>query len=186
MMKKTIKNRSIFNKAIAGSFLLSAILISIGTFFGASSAFAHEQKVSITQIFFNPVSGNIEIAHRLYLHDAEHAVQEVWGSADLISDPEDLKKLALYVRSNFILGAGKKIFSLTPIGTEIDGNYVWVYDEVKIPKKRIKALHIENYILRDVWREQSNLVNVEIGDFRKSEFFAGKDKVKKIMLKHNK
>jgi len=143
---------------------------------------AHEQKVAITQILFNQNSGNIEISHRINLHDAEHAVQDFWGIADLLSNKEDLDKLALYVRGNFFLSSNAKKLSLTPVGVEVDGNYVWVYDEVKIPKKRIKILTIENYILRDVWKEQSNLVNVELGKFRKSAFFAQDDKAKDIVI----
>ena len=147
------------------------------------SALAHQQKLAITHILFNPQSGNIEISHRLYFHDAEHAVQEEWGSADLTANDEDMKKLALYVRSNFIMSGNGKPLLTKPVGTEIDGPYVWIYDEIEIPKKRLKTLTLENYILRDVWQDQANLVNVEIGNFTQSAFFAGKDQAKIIEIK---
>lgn len=141
---------------------------------------AHEQKVAISQILFNPNTGNIEIAHRLYLHDAEHAVQDQWGKADLLSEREDLDKLALYVRGNFFLSLNGKRVEPKSVGVEVDDIYVWVYDELAIPKRKVKTLTIDNTILRDVWREQANLVNVEIGSFRKSAFFAGDDSDKVI------
>ncbi len=147
---------------------------------------AHEQKTSITEILFNPNTGNVEVSHRLNLHDAEHAVQDIWGEADLISQTEHLDRLALYVRGNFFMAAHGKPLALKPVGAEIDGPYVWVYDEITIPKKRIRILTVENYILRDVWKEQANLVNLEIGEFRSSVFFAGKDEAKDIKLKKKK
>lgn len=176
MKRKTIKN-------LFSSFVAAALLIAAATPLPFSAvATAHEQKTAITQILFNTNSGNIEIAHRVNLHDAEHAVQDFWGEADLYSSPEDLDRLALYVRGNFFITLRGKVLELSPVGSEIDGTYVWVYDEVEIPRKRIKELTIENYILRDVWRDQANLVNLEIGDFRSSEFFSGEDEQKTIIL----
>ncbi len=159
------------------------LLFCTGLFAGLLPAHSHEQKTAITKILFNDKTGNIEVSHRLNVHDAEHAVQNFWGTADLISDPEDMDNLALYVRSNFILRAGKKILEPNPVGHEIDGPYVWIYDELEIPKKRMKSLTIENYILRDVWEAQSNLVNIELGKFRASENFTGDDTAKLIELK---
>ncbi|MEL6111752.1 MAG: DUF6702 family protein [Pseudomonadota bacterium] len=148
----------------------------------ATHAVAHEQKVAITEVLFNANSGNIEIAHRLYLHDAEHAVQEQWGKADLMSDPEDLDKLALYTRGNFFLWLDGELATPTPVGVEVDGPYVWVYDELPIPVAMISTVTIDNTILRDVWRAQANLVNLQIGTVRKSAFFAGDDEKKDITL----
>ncbi len=147
-----------------------------------SPAKAHEQKVAITQILFNPNTGNIEIAHRLNLHDAEHAVQEGWGEADLTSDPENLERLTHYVRGNFFLYDGERLLESKKVGAEIDGIYVWIYDELPIPKKRIKVLTVDNTILRDVWPDQSNLVNLELGNFRESVFFSGDDREKQIII----
>ncbi len=181
--RRSLKSTSagIFNRG-AGFLLMCVLMLSIWGG-GPLSALAHQQKVAISQILFNPQSGNIEVTHRLYFHDAEHAVQEEWGSADLTANDEDMEKLALYVRSNFIFSLEGEPLALKPVGVEIDGPYVWIYDEIEIPKKRIKAITIENYILRDVWESQANLVNLEVGKFRESAFFTGEDKAKTIELK---
>lgn len=181
IIKARNANRTLRDRRAVLSGLLLAGTLTLGLQLSLP-AHAHEQKVAISQILFNPNSGNIEIAHRLYLHDAEHAVQDQWGKADLVSDPDDLDKLALYVRGNFFLSLNDMLIEPTPVGVEVDDIYVWVYDEFPIPKKNVKTLTIDNTILRDVWREQANLVNVEVGSFRKSAFFSGEDKDKMIEI----
>ena len=172
--------RPIIVAITAVSALLAAFWLSLAL---SPDATAHEQRVAVTEILFNSNTGNIEVAHRINLHDAEHAVQDQWGIADLLSDPEDLKKLAIYTRSNFFLWNGEKQLKLSPVGVEVDDIYVWVYDEAPIPKKRVRNLSVENYILRDVWPDQANLVNLEIGKFRKSMFFSKNDEKKRIEIK---
>ena len=41
---------------------------------------AHEMKSAITKVLFNQRTGNIEVMHRFYVHDAEHAVKSCWIS----------------------------------------------------------------------------------------------------------
>ncbi|MEO0613481.1 MAG: DUF6702 family protein [Pseudomonadota bacterium] len=173
-------NRVMLAALVAVTTASAVLLVAIGSL---PVAHAHEQKVAITEILFNANSGNVEIAHRLYLHDAEHAVQDQWGKADLMSDPEDLQNLALYTRGNFVLWLDGQQVTPTPVGVEVDGPYIWVYDELPIPENKIRTITIDNTILRDVWQSQANLVNVEIGRFRKSAFFADDDEKKEIMLK---
>ncbi|MEM1194071.1 MAG: DUF6702 family protein [Pseudomonadota bacterium] len=172
-------NRVMLAALVAVTTASPVLLVAIGSL---PVAHAHEQKVAITEILFNANSGNVEIAHRLYLHDAEHAVQDQWGKADLMSDPEDLQNLALYTRGNFFLWLDGQQVTPAPVGVEVDGPYVWVYDELPIPENKIRTITIDNTILRDVWEAQANLVNVEIGRFRKSAFFAGDDEKKEIVL----
>lgn len=49
----------------------------IGTVSQAGAVWAHPQKVAITDVFFNPRSGLIEIAHRFSLHDADAALDQL-------------------------------------------------------------------------------------------------------------
>ncbi|MDG1816469.1 MAG: hypothetical protein P8H22_10245, partial [Glaciecola sp.] len=39
------------------------------------SVSAHQQKSGLTTVLFNPRTNNIEVMHRVYMHDAEHAVK---------------------------------------------------------------------------------------------------------------
>ena len=40
-----------------------------------TSALAHQQRAAITKVLFNKNTGNLEVMHRFFLHDTEHAVQ---------------------------------------------------------------------------------------------------------------
>ena len=57
------------------------LLVSLVAMSMASRSLAHEQKVALTDIFYNERTGNLEIAHRISLHDAENALHEVSDSS---------------------------------------------------------------------------------------------------------
>ena len=46
------------------------------------------------------------------------------------------------------------------MGEEIDGQYLWVYQETVLAAD-VRAISVVSLALRDVWPEQENLVNVE-------------------------
>ena len=52
------------------------------------------------------------------------------------------------------------MLSLSYVGEEVDGQFLWVYQEIPA-QEGITAFTIENLALRDVWSDQSNLVNIE-------------------------
>ena len=53
---------------------MQAGLYALLFFVACGQAVAHQQKIAITTVLFNPRTENIEIMHRFNLHDAEHAV----------------------------------------------------------------------------------------------------------------
>lgn len=141
---------------------------------GMVFAHAHQQRVALTSVLFNSRTGNIEVAHRLFVHDAEHAAKEIWGERpDLLDSAADQERFADYVRERFeIKDSDGRLLSLTPVGQEADGAFLWVYHETPIIDG-LKEIVISNQILRDVWDDQANLVNVERGSFRGSLLFHG-------------
>jgi len=140
----------------------------------AVTSSAHQQKEAITRILFNPRTANIEVMHRFLLHDAEHAVKELLSAdADILGSETTRQEFADYVYARFSISDqdGHPI-RLTPVGNEIEGRFIWVYQEVAIPKT-LTALHITHDALRDLWPEQKNLVNVERDGQLKSAYFSG-------------
>ncbi len=130
---------------------------------------AHQQKTAVTRLLFNESSGNLEVMHRLFLHDAEHAASVVFGEKqDLIESAASRALFGSYVVNRFAMqateadGSSQEI-SLQYIGEEIDGQFLWVYQEAVGFAESTTAQQLEliNSILRDVWPEQSNLVNLE-------------------------
>jgi len=134
---------------------------------------AHQQKEAITRILFNPRTANIEVMHRFLLHDAEHAVKQILDAeADILHSESTRQSFANYVYAHFSISDpdGHPI-RLTPVGYEIEGRFIWVYEEAPIPDT-LTALRITHDALRDLWPEQKNLVNVERDGQLKSVHFS--------------
>jgi hypothetical protein len=146
------------------------------------AAHAHQQKAAVTRVLFNERSGNIEVMHRFRLHDAEHAVREIFGGdADMLSVPRTRDRFAAYVADRFELGAGGEALALDLLGSEIDGQHLWVYQETPIPAT-IGTLTMRHDALRDLWPAQSNLVNVQRGGEVRSLRFEGGAGVLELVL----
>lgn len=129
------------------------------------STSAHQQKLSYTSISHNSHTNSIEIMHRFLLHDAEHAVKKLFNkNADVIADATTRKQFATYVENKFHL----KLFPTTSetlqmIGSEIDGSYLWIYQEMTMPET-IREVAIGYSALREIWSDQINRVNIELNE----------------------
>jgi hypothetical protein len=136
---------------------------------------AHQQKEAITRVLFNARTGNIEVMHRFLLHDAEHAVKTfVDHGPDLIDSKPDRQLFANYVHERFSMSdQDGHPLALSPVGHEIEGRFIWVYEEAPIPEA-VTALRIRHDALRDIWPDQVNLVNVErAGSLKTASFSNG-------------
>lgn len=144
---------------------LALLLTPVITFLMTTLSFAHKQKVALTDILYNERTGNLEIAHRISLHDAEHALHEVTDSrADLTKSPEAQAAFAKYVAQRFELSSKDNTkLKLTLVGQEIERGYLWVYQETKIPKSTAPSFFIANTFLQDVIKNQVNTVNIRKG-----------------------
>jgi len=60
--------------------------------------------MAITTVLFNPPTKNLEVTHRFDLHDAEHAVKEIFsGDADIMNSEETQADFAQYVVNRFAI-----------------------------------------------------------------------------------
>ena len=127
---------------------------------GAPS-FAHQIKSAITSVLFNPNSQNLEVMHRFYLHDAEHAVHHVFGKdADIISSEATQSEFAEYVMERFSIQNEGEAVNLSAVGHEVEGKFFWVYQETPL-LENVKQLTFTHNALRDIWSGQINTLNVE-------------------------
>ncbi|MGO2333246.1 MAG: DUF6702 family protein [Pseudoalteromonas nigrifaciens] len=137
------------------------LLIIVGLLIAAPSM-AHQLKSSVTTVLFNKRTNNIELMHRFYLHDTEHAVAHLFkGKVDIISNKIDQQRFAKYVESHVALQTlNGEPLPLNFVGAQVDGKFFWVYQEAPIPVK-IAGIKMSNGALRDLWPSQVNMVNVE-------------------------
>ena len=67
------------------------------------------------------------------------------------------------------------------MGEEVDGQFLWVYQEIPAADD-IVSMTIVSMALRDVWTDQSNLVNIERNDQIYSLTFDGSAEVLSVEL----
>ena len=141
-----------------GGILLGLLVISTGE--------AHQQKNAVTRILFNESTGKIEVMHRFFIHDAEHAAGLIFGERQMLAESRESRELfSSYVINRFSIEASfregnSEVLGLSYVGEEVDGQFLWVYQEIPA-QGDITAFTIVNLTLRDVWSDQSNLVNIE-------------------------
>lgn len=158
------------------SFFLSVFVLLVASIGNTSAVLAHQQKAAETTVLFNKNSGQLEVMHRFYLHDTEHAVQKLFDkNADILKLEKTKKQFAEYVAKQFLLHTlTDHKLPLTDIGYEVDGKFFWVYQETRIPEN-LRGVKLYNGALRDLWPTQINMVNIE-----------GKGKVKTLYFSENK
>lgn len=137
------------------------LLICLVALFTAAPLQAHQQKAAFTQVLLNERSGLLEISHRFLLHDAEHAVKQLFDNrADIIANPATQQRFADYVVSRFaIVDDVGEALAMSFVGVEIDRSFIWVYQQSSPPKTQ--RLTITHKALLDLWPGQENMVNVE-------------------------
>ena len=128
----------------------------------STNALAHQQQETYTNVSFNQRSAMLEVQHRFYLHDAEHAAKRLLDkNSDLMSDPVSREAFAYYAIAKFALqDETKQALPLNYVGTELDGKYLWVYQETPITDK-MQDLWIKMSSLQEIWPLQINHINLE-------------------------
>jgi hypothetical protein len=143
--------------------LLLPVLLAVLAATGPAGA--HEIRIALTTVEPNPRSGLVEVMHRFWVHDAEHATQLLGGmTGDIVDDVALQRLFSRYVAQRFTLAdADREPLALELVGAEVDGDFLWVYEQM--PIDRFDAIRaVAHSSLQDVWTDQVNQVNVRRGD----------------------
>lgn len=123
------------------------------------SAQAHRLEAALSVVEVNPSSGILEITHRLYAHDLEHALDLGPIGAGYFETPEGREAIRLYSLRQFQIGDEKgRPLPLTFIGAELSGDLLYVYFEAG--RYRGKRLTLDSNLLQDFTAAQVNQINV--------------------------
>ena len=145
----------------------SGQLVMLVLVLAATAASAHRMPGSLSTIKANPNTGGVEVIHRLHNHDAEIGIITILNDRSFsLEQLLGRAQLALYVEERFLLAAvdngsiGAPL-ELELIGAELDGEFVLVYQELngELPNE----IAVRDDILRDVFPDQVNHVNIAIG-----------------------
>ncbi len=147
----------------------------------APAAFAHRSQSVLTIIGWNATTSKLEVTHRMHAHDAEVGLSKSTGETAApqldISQVRNQAKLMLYIEKHFSLQGPAGKIVLAPLGAELESEAILVYQEAKLPGPPAELM-IDNQILRDVFDQQTNLVNVKLADRTRTLIFTGKDGAK--------
>lgn len=137
-----------------------------------SMAFIHKFYVSNTQVHWNAQSQSLEITIRIFTDDLEKALSPhspiYLGQQNEKQEAQTL--LEAYLKKNFVLIIDTHAAPLSLLGREVENDLTYCYLEMPFDG-RFARMEIVNTLLIETYREQKNLVDVEIGDWHQSDFF---------------
>jgi hypothetical protein len=145
----------------------------------APPASAHRSQSVLTTINWNSATATLEVMHRIHAHDAEVGLMQATGSTENvdITVTRNQAQLMLYVEKHFSLKGPAGPIVLSPLGAEFQSEAIVLYREAKL-KGPPAELAIDDQILRDVFDQQTNLVNVKLDKRTRTLIFSGRDGVK--------
>ncbi len=144
-------------------------LLLLGSFAPRPTPAAHPFHTSTAEVEFNPASGRLEVALKVYSADLETALRRMDRSkVDLDNESVRDRLLKKYIASRFRIEdatpghppsppTGHRTDSFHYVGSEIQGGDIWVYFELVAPA-RGQRFTLRNTVLTDVQPEQMNAV----------------------------
>ena len=106
----------------------------------APEALAHRAQTVLTTVMWNAASSMLEVTHRIHAHDAELTLAATTGAQAVdITQVQNQAQLMLYIEKQFTLTDGAKTIELQPLGAEMEGEAILIYQECKLaapPKGR--------------------------------------------------
>lgn len=147
----------------------------------APAAYAHRSHTVLSTIEWNEQARSLDVTHRLHGHDAEIALAKanLMSPGDDLTQPRTQARLALYVDQRFRLSGSLGPIDLEILAAEMDGAEILLYQTARL-EAGPDMITIDNRLLRDAFDDQTNLVNVRLGEGVRTVMFAGSDGAKTV------
>ena len=152
-----------------------------------SSAFTyHKFYVGVFQIDYFKEKKAVQITTRLFIDDLEkvlykkHKKHFYLTTKDEVTDANSF--ISKYLEDNLKIKINNKIQSFQFLTKEQEDNIVICYLKINF-KDNIKNLEITNTILSDVFKEQQNLVHLNINGNKKTILFTNTETNQKLKYK---
>lgn len=149
--------------------------------FNPLTANAHKINSAMSIIDIDDDGQSIEITHKIYAHDLEHALDLGSVGLEFFHTKKGLKLVRDYINSRFILNDGISKNNIKFIGCEIAGDILFVYYEATLQKGQI--WEIDSNILQDVADGQTNYVNIHFKNQVQTLIFDNAQGIAKIEIK---
>ena len=140
---------------LARSRILAAVLACAG----AVSAQAHNFHVGLTEISFNPNTGNTEVVHTYTAHDVEALLMNLYQRQFDLGLPEDQALFRRYLEKQFRISANGKPVALQWVGLQANADTITAFQEIE--KATLPAgARLHHGVLSDFLPAQVNNVTV--------------------------
>ena len=152
------------------------VLLGMGSLSVAGTASAHRQKRTETLVEWT--GDGFAITHVFHRHDAEVTLSRA-GYLER-PDIESLKSralMAIHVEETFLIEG----LVIETLGAETEGNQLFVYQEAKTDALP-ESLTLQAGMLRGLWGDHVNAVNIKANNETRSVQFFGDDGAKRIAL----
>jgi hypothetical protein len=155
-------------------------LLFIICIFHISAVSKHDFHTSLTEINYNSKTGSLELSVRVFTDDLELTLTNLnKGKLVKIEDPDAVVDplIEQYIRKNLALVSPEKEVKFGKFyGKEKEADATWLYLEV-FDCKQIRNFTIYNNIMQEMFSDQTNLVNITVGNQKKTIVFDDKTKI---------
>jgi hypothetical protein len=129
----------------------------------SSSLHAHKFYFSVTQVYNNPDSGNLEVTVRLFADDLEKVLAARTGRRIEVDRSPDAESLSFaYLQEVLRLrGPDMQLIPLNWVGLETKVDTVYCYLEAKAPPTGLRNLAIRQGLFFELRRGQVNMVHFQ-------------------------
>lgn len=149
------------------------------------SSFAwHKFYVSVTQIDFVPNKKRVEITSRIFIDDLEKALEKKFKKKFYITSTKEIENSEIliqeYLKEKIKISINKKAQNIEYLAREVEGDVLIFYTKIAISKK-INTFEIYNSLLTDLYKEQQNIVHLNINGNKNSFLFTNSETNQKIV-----
>jgi|GEM_PF-725510 len=169
-MKMRLKTDQRFSpvKRLAASFALAVMVFAAA---GWQQATAHKYYAALSDVTYNAEAGSLEFVHRFFDHDMELALSQETGTRLSFERRDEIEPvLKAYMAAHLSVTVDGAPIERSWVGYELDGNNLWVYEEVPMATAP-RHIAVENTMLMRMFADQVNTLNLTVGAFRQSLSF---------------
>ena len=136
-------------------------------------ALAHAYHASIAEMRYNPARRQVEISIKVFIDDLEKALSQGQPAAVHLDEPRAQTLAAAYLQRNLRIGTKPgEALSLQFVGLQREQDAYWLHARVSLPAGRpLTSLRLRHTLLLDLFPDQMNIVNLEVGGKKQSALF---------------
>lgn len=161
---------------------LPHLVVVLGVLIGGEGR-AHGLESALTTIEYNERTNLVEVVHRISSHDLESTLERYFeADVDLAYSERTDRILEEYLKFTFSINKSDGgVVPLTWIGSEQDGDTIWIYQETN-GIENAESIRIRNIILMNDSTSRLNTVNVFLNNIEETLIFRGGDHEQEVPL----